>query len=336
MKAEKLPSGNWRVRVTVGKKDGKPVRRSITAKTRQEAMRMAALYEGPDTALEMSLAEACREYLDTRGKELSPSTVRGYLGTLRTCVDADPIGSVKIAKIKSPQLQAWISRIHGKAKTKRNHLGFVVTVLKYYIEGASYRVRIADEMQEELHVPTMDEVNRVLSICDEETRRAALLGIFGMRRGEICALAAEDLDRKNCLIRISKSVAKTDAGEWILKTPKTRSSVRWIEVTPAVMDMLPEDGPVVSVSPDQITNRFARAVRKAGVEHFRFHDLRAFFASVSVSSVVNASERTVQDLGGWATNNVLKRHYERSISDVKQKETARILSFFEKNLAVRG
>lgn len=335
MKAEKLPSGNWRVRVTVGRKDGKPVRRSFTAKTRQAAMRMAAMYEAPEYDAEMLLADACREYIEIRGPELSPSTVRGYLGTLRTCIDNDPIGSVKIGKLKTPTLQAWVSRIPGKAKTKRNHLGFVLTVVKFFNEKAVFRVKIADDMDEALYVPTMDEVNRVLTFCDEETKRAALLGVFGLRRGEICALTAEDLDRSSCLIRISKSLAKSDSGEWILKTPKTRSSVRWITIPPAVMALMPKKGPVVTASPDMITNRFARAVRRAGVNHFRFHDLRAFFASASVS-MIGASEKTVQDLGGWATNNVLKRHYERSISDVKQKETAKILSFFEKNLAVDG
>lgn len=336
MKAEKLPSGHWRVRVTVGRKDGKAVIKSFTGKTRQEALMMAAMYQGPENALELTLAEACREYLDSRGKELSPATVRGYMSTLRTYVEKDRLGAVKISRIKTPQLQAWVSRIPGRAKTRRNHLGFVVTVLKYFIEGATFRVRIADDLRDELHVPTMDDVNRVLECCDEETRRAALLGVFGMRRGEICALTADDLQRDRGLIRVSKALTKTDSGEWILKTPKTRSSVRWVSVPPAVMDLLPKEGPLISCSPDCITNRFANAVKRAGVEHFRFHDLRAFFASMSVSSFVNASERTVQDLGGWATNNVLKRHYERSISDLRKKDTEKIMGFFSDHLKIGG
>ena len=44
MKAKKLPSGNWRVRLYVGKEDGKPKYKSFTASTKKEAEFAAAQY----------------------------------------------------------------------------------------------------------------------------------------------------------------------------------------------------------------------------------------------------------------------------------------------------
>ena len=335
MKAERLPSGNWRVRVYLGQKNGKAVRKSVTGRTRQEALRKAGEYVVPEYDEDLTLEDACRSYLETRGPELSPATVRGYEGTLRRWVEKDPIGAVKLEKIKTPVLQAWVSRMGAKKKTKLNHLGFVEAVINYFIPSASFRVRVGDDMQEELYTPTFSEVNRVLSFCDPDTAKAMMLGIFGLRRGEICALTQEDLQRgERCFVRITKDVVKGPDGVWVVKVPKTRKSVRWVEIPPKVMDLLPKDGPVISCSPDCITNRFARAVRRAGVPHFRLHDLRAFFATVSVSPMVGASEKSVQNIGGWATNNILKSHYERTISDLQDLDAQKILRFFGERLSV--
>lgn len=334
MKAKKLPSGNWRVQVYLGKdENGKNIMKSVTAPTRQEAMMKAASYS-PAAYEGIRLEDACARFIEERGPELSPSTVRGYLGTLRTCIQGNRIANMLISKITTPELQSWVSGIKGSAKTKKNHLGFVQAVIRYYDPDKTFHVRIRETEKAELYTPTFDEVNLVLAVCDPETRRAALLGIFGMRRGEICALDASDLDRASCLVRISKAVAKTKSGEWVKKTPKTKSSVRWVEIPQEVMDELPLSGPVVSVSPDVITNRFVRAVRAAGVPHFRFHDLRSFFASVAVTSI-GISERTVQDLGGWKTNHVLKSHYERTMTDQKRKDTDALISYFSENLKLK-
>lgn len=338
MKPKRLPSGSWRVRIVIGHtKDGKPMMKSITAKRRQDVLRLANEFQRPDYDATMSLVDACRTYIRIRGPELSPSTVRGYMSTFRTYIQGDRLGQTQLGRIKTPQLQEWISRIPGKAKTKRNHLGFVITAIKFFNDKASFRVRIADEMEDELYTPTIDEIKAVLSYCDEETSRAILLGIFGLRRGEICALTAEDFERsERCLVRINKSLAKDDDGNWIVKAPKTRGSVRWVEIPPVVMAAMPEEGRVINVSPDVLSNRFVRAIKKAGVHKFRFHDLRAFFASISVSSAIGASEKTVQDIGGWKTANVLRRHYERTISAQREADTEKILEYFTKHLAAGG
>lgn len=335
MKPEKLASGSWRVRVYLGEVNGKRTWKSITARTRQEALRKAAVYD-PDEDVGIPLAEACRSYIEARGPELSPSTVRGYLGTLHTYIEPDPIGELSVSSIRTRHAQEWISRMPAgmSSKTKKNHLGFLTAVISYYTDGRRLRVRIARKDPQELHTPDAQEINRVLEAADQETRLAILLGIFGMRRGEICAITQQDLDRRKNLVQINKALAKDVTGAWLVKTPKTRSSVRWVQITPEVMAAIPKQDPIISCSPDCITNRFARAVQKAGVTPFRFHDLRSFFASIAVSSAIGASERTVMDIGGWKTPNVLKQHYERSISDQRQKDTEKILNYLSERVSV--
>lgn len=334
MKAEKLPSGNWRVQIYLGKDEkGKNIRRSATAKTKQEALLKAATYKPSTLDGAMTVQEACEEFLRIRGPELSPATVRGYKGTLEAHIKGHKIATFQAGRLTTPIVQEWVSQMASSSKTKKNHLGFLVAVIHFFDPDKSFRVKIRETEKKELYTPTLEEVNKVLKILDPETRLAAMLGVFGMRRGEICALEADDLDRKKNLVRINKALAKSDTGEWVVKLPKTKSSIRWVNIPAGLMVQLPQEGRLISCSPDCITNRFAKAVEKAGVPRFRFHDLRSFFASVAVTSL-GISERTVQDLGGWKTNNVLRRHYERSMTDQKRADVNTILDYFTAGLGL--
>ena len=319
MKAEKLPSGSWRIRVYLGKdENGKSITKSVTAKTKAEVFRKAAQYGVRIANADLRVGDACKQYLEIRGLELSPSTLRGYYGTYNRYIDQDRIAVIKLEDLKTPIVQEWVARFPREmsSKSKKNHLGFLLAVVSYFTDGEkTFKVKIRDATPPEMYVPTMDEVNKVLSVADPILKRAILLGLFGMRRGEICALEGRDVDRRRGLIRINKALAKGP-------------------VTAPVIDILPLEGRLVPILPDVVTLRFVKAVKRAGVPHFRFHDLRAFFASICVSSAIGAGELTVQQIGGWKTNNVLKRHYERTISDQRQKDTEKILAFFSDQLAI--
>lgn len=338
MKAEKLPSGSWRIRVYLGKdENGKSITKSVTAKTKAEVFRKAAQYGVRIANADLRVGDACQQYLEYRGLELSPSTLRGYYGTYNRYIEPDRIAVIKLEDLKTPTVQEWVARFPREmsSKSKKNHLGFLLAVVSYFTDGEkTFKVKIRDATPPDMYVPTMDEVNKVLSVADPILKRAILLGLFGMRRGEICALEGRDVDRRHGLIRINKALAKGPDGTWVTKAPKTRDSVRWVEVPAPVIDILPLEDRLVPILPDVVTLRFVKAVKRAGVPHFRFHDLRAFFASICVSSAIGAGELTVQQIGGWKTNNVLKRHYERTISDQRQKDTEKILAFFSDHLAI--
>lgn len=110
MKAEKLPSGNWRVQVYLGKtKEGKNIRKSITAPTKQEALRKAAIY-APSGFDDLRLEDACEQFIRERGPELSPATVRGYNGTFKKHVKKNRIANMLLSKITTPVLQSVFQR----------------------------------------------------------------------------------------------------------------------------------------------------------------------------------------------------------------------------------
>ena len=304
MKAEKLNSGKYRVKVYLGKIDGKKRWISVTAPTPHEAIKRASIYIEVDWT-QMTVEQACEKFLRLRGVHLSPATLRGYQGTFNKYIKKDLIGAVRLSSLTTAKIQSWLNEMKVARKTKINHLGFLTSVLSFVDCDKRFHVRVAEEEAKELHTPTAKEVNTVLDNLDPETHLAACFGCLGLRRGEICALTVDDIDRKALTVKVSKDTVKTSEGQWIIKPPKTQKSKRTIKIPPEILPLLPDEGRLIHCSPDCITNRFARKVKKTGVTPFRFHDLRSFSASAMLSSEVGVARSTAKAVHGQNARSTL-------------------------------
>ena len=330
MKAEKLPSGSWRVRVYVGKDaSGKAIRKSVTGRTKAEALRKAAVYEPVEDG-EKLLAEAAKEYMEMKEPVLSPTTFRGYMKIYRTRIENDPLGAVRLDKLTTPLIQRWVSNMarENSQKTVRNNYGLLTAILGMYLPDKRFRVTLPQKKPVQFYLPTADDLNAVLAVADPQLRLAILLGAAGMmRRGEIGALTADDVDFQRGIIYVNKSMAKNEAREWVIKQPKTNSSVRSFRLNKEYIDLMPREGRIVDINPDQITMRFNRALTKAGLPSFRFHDLRHYATSAADSSDVGAGVKTIQARGGWSNTSTPKGVYDHSMKEQEERDTARILEF---------
>ena len=123
------------------------------------------------------------------------------------------------------------------------------------------------------------------------------LGAFGMmRRGEISALKKSDF--KNNVIHVSKTMVLSPDNKWIVKAPKSYAGDRFVPVPQFVVDAfmaLPNDG--VNMTPNIITSRFEHVLNNAGIEHFRFHDLRHY--SASIQHALGIPDAYIMQAGGW-------------------------------------
>lgn len=109
----------------------------------------------------------------------------------------------------------------------------------------------------------------------------------GLRRGELLALLWTDLDTKKRTISVSKSVGRIN-GELKVTRPKTQNSVRTVVIPQQAVDLLLQehekhpDSPYMFPSPvtggmygpDCVGRIHQKLLKKAGIEHIRFHDLR--------------------------------------------------------------
>jgi integrase len=145
----------------------------------------------------------------------------------------------------------------------------------------------------------------------------------GMRQGELLALRWQDVDIEYAVVSIRRSLTR-NGGKVVFGEPKTKKSRRSICLTPQAVEALSshlkrqlrdmeilgdcyqDQGLVFAtntggpINPSNLRRRsFASLLKRAGLPHMRFHDLRHTCASLLLSRGVHP--KFVQELLGHAT-----------------------------------
>ena len=76
-----------------------------------------------------------------------------------------------------------------------------------------------------------------------------------------------------------------------------------------------------------ITDRFANLLKKAGLKHFRFHDLRHY--SASILHAMGIPDKYIMERGGWSTSSTLKTVYQHTMRGKNKEINNKINSYFE-------
>ena len=323
--ARKLPSGSWRCRVYVGEENGKKIYKSFTAGTKKQAEFMASQYlveDKPKTKSHsndmITFLDALDNYIEAKSNVLSPSTIAGYMGLRkRFALDHPYFSEKKVCNITQDDVQKLINTVASKKspKTVRNYHGLISSVLKPY---TTLNTTMPQKIEPELYIPSDDEIKKLLSAIENtEMEIPVLLGAFCMmRRGEICGLNY-DTDIKGTTIHIHHSLVIGTDNKWHLKAPKTKTSDRYIEVEPFIINKINEKGYVTNLNPNQITQRLRRIQTKHNIPYFRFHDLRHY--SASIRHALGIPDAYIMADGGWKSDHVLKSVYRHAMDNERSK-----------------
>ena len=116
-----------------------------------------------------------------------------------------------------------------------------------------------------------------------------------------------------------------------LKTTKTYNSNRVLPLPPYIktlIDAQPHKGDfIIPDSRRAINSRFDYYLKKNGIKHYRFHDLRHVNASVMLA--LNIPDKYAMRRMGHATNNMLKTVYQHTMSEKEQQVNAAVDNYFE-------
>jgi integrase len=158
---------------------------------------------------------------------------------------------------------------------------------------------------------TPDQETALLIALPDRYRPLILTAInTGMRRGELLRLRWADLDWFAGTIAIRET--KTDQPRHAPMNSLVQGVL--VELKESVKPKPSE--PVFDFYPRYLSRAFKRAVIKAKLAPFRFHDLRHCFASRLAR--LGANDRTLMEAGGWSSPAMLKRYVHLSPSNVWQ------------------
>lgn len=331
-KAKKLPSGNWRCRVSIGRgPDGKYKYKSFTASTKKEAEYMANLYlmEYVDDNDPM-FKRAADDYLYSRDAVISPSTLLNYEKIRRQ--HFEEWEDVRLSAITDKRAQEFINRLSRghKSKTVRNIYTLFSSIISYSCPNKSLRVKLPQKEQPTYHVPTDDQLRQMLDLASRDLKIAIMLAAFGpMRRGEVFAVEYEDITGN--VVHVHCDVVEGPDG-WVKKEiPKNTESDRYIDFPDEVIELIGDGyGRVLGFkTPTAITRAFERLRKKVGLNDVRFHDLRHYGASLM--HAIGVPDQYIMARGGWKTDTVLKSVYRNTLQDKQNEFTLKTNGYFSEN-----
>ena len=318
--------------------------------------------EAPRWNVRTTVNDAIQGWKDNGWEDLSPSTVRRYENMWMKHVHGS-IGNERLATLSPYDVEKYFRRLKadGLAEASVRQIRAVMhraCRLARKWSGGALPNPIADtelptwalDERDEVRAPSLDEVRTLIATADTfDPSFAAVLRLVaatGMRRGEVCALRWNDVDLSAGTVRISQSVVAAKGGA-ILKSPKTRASIRTVAVDPDTASILrrlqlaqrslamacgltlepesflfsSEPGGLVPPHPDAMSHTFATVRSKGKVAtDVHMHSLRHFHAT-ALDPVISEAQK--QTRLGWSTVK-MARHYTDSVPEEDRRAAAHV------------
>lgn len=304
-RAEKLPSGSWRIRVqkTV---DGKVLKKSITAPTRGEAEFLAEQWKNgvvDDSRPEnRTIRQLCEDYIELKRPILSPTTIVGYEKILRnyfTEYMEMKVGT--LTKVKLQQMIADEIKTGRSAKSVSNAWGLVSSALRMY--DYEFRVQLPERADKVVQVHSPDEIFPAIKGTDIEL--PCLLAMWcGLTTSEMRGARLSDV--RNGVLYINQVCVNVRGVDVYKANGKEEKRTRAIALPKYIQDLLPTEGEYIVTMPrNTIYHKFKRLF-----PDMTFHQLRHVFATTA--AMLNLPPKVVQEMGGWKTPHTMEKVYQHT------------------------
>ncbi|WP_407206846.1 tyrosine-type recombinase/integrase [Citrobacter sedlakii] len=334
-----LPGGK-RIKESLGTTDKRQAQ-ELHDKRKAELWRVDRLGDFPDVTFE----EACLRWIEEKSDKKSLDTDKGRMGFWLEHFEGVRLKDITEARIYSAvsrmhnrsNLEIWKARVDAARKkgkpdpvyvakpvttsTKAKHLALMKAILRAaerdwkWLEKAPV-IKIPTVRNKRVRWLEKDEAKRLIDECPEPLKSVVKFALAtGLRRSNIINLEWQQIDMQRRVAWVnpedSKSnraigVALNDTACKVLRDQignhhkfvfvHTKAGRRPDgSITPAVRKMRVDDG-----------RAWKSACKRAGIEDFRFHDLRHTWASWLIQSGVPLS--VLQEMGGWESIEMVRRY----------------------------
>ncbi|HEX3038201.1 MAG TPA: site-specific integrase [Oscillospiraceae bacterium] len=340
-KAKKLPSGNWRVRIFAGKdKEGKGIYKSFTDPDKKKVEFQAAEYavsrKRENSTENWSFDKALDKYLDSKSNLLSPATIRGYRILQRNCfalIKNEPLG--KLASNDLIQKQMNENAKAYSAKSITNQFGLITAVMNYHGFNIS-KVNLKPKEDKHILVPTKKDAEKIMVLLqtDPSIECQALLALTcSLRQSEIAALHARNISGKT--VDVHGARVPNEESKLVYKsTNKSKAGARKVTMPDYLAERIQEmckdlkpDDLIFNMTPGNVLKRFKKLLANNGLPPYTIHSLRHCFAAIMHAR--NVPDKYVMDMGGWSSDNVLKRVYQYTFEEETIKAKEEVNNYFD-------
>ena len=246
--------------------------------------------------------ELCDQYWELDGKHKRMKGLKNMIDIWKK-----GIGDVPLKELTQQELERFLNKRMERKKhspsTRNRHLAHLSSMFNkgkewgLATENPASRINPLREVGARMRFLVEGEITRLLKAASKKLRSLLITALHtGMRKGEIVNLKWPDVDFKNKIITVQES--KSGKKRMI---PMDETLYEALRVLPSRFKrgyIFPSP-----VKPDKpwydFRKRFESAKQKAGIDDFRFHDLRHTFASHLAMNGVDI--KTVQELLGHAS-----------------------------------
>lgn len=330
----KLPSGNWNCVVMVN-----GVRHSVTeddpAVCQAKAMAIqAGLMEKEEKKKPITLDEAISEYIKTKSKVLSPSTITGYEAVRRERFKGLMQRNVYSITKNDVQIAVNDECALVSPKTVKNAYGVIRPALSSFGVDVS-GVKLPQVVKRDRGYVQSDEIGRLIGeIRGDPCEIQILLALWlGMRRSEIMGLHWDCVDYEHGWLVIRRSLVLDKDNNYILRDgAKNRTSQRKVKCPEYILQKLKEkqgdrtSGPCFTNHPTRILKRLHLACKRTGITDSTVHGLRHTNAAVMRS--LGISDAHAMERGGWSDEHTYKMTYSYVFESTSEREDRIVDDFF--------
>lgn len=342
-KARQLSNGKWFIQLRLKQPDGTTKSIPVTEDTEKLCTATAAaikagIMKQKNKPEPMTLGDACDAYIAS-GYLLSPSTIAGYKRVRNNLFQG--VMGVKLASLTNDMLNREVANMVNEGKSWKyisNGIGLIRPALaKYYKDfeldikpPTNKRTKSREKKQAKKYaLPTDAEIQKILVAAQgKEIELPILLGVWlGMRMSEIRGLRYSDIEGNQ--MHICNVIVDDYDGKPAEKDTKSDAGDRWIEVPNYILSLIGSGQPdeyIVKLTGQAIYKRFSRLLKKNGIRHFRFHDLRCANAAAMIRLGIDS--KYAMEHNGWSTEHMYKQVYGYIMADQLAKESTRVNMYF--------
>jgi Site-specific recombinase XerD len=241
--SKKRADGRYAKQVTVGQKNGKPVKKTVYGKTIKELEK---------NYRELMLLVDRNVILDTQGFTLKELTDEWYRvkkqGKIRRNTECayssilkriEAIQTMKVKDVKRYNIESLISDIQkeGYSNTAQRVLKLLKDIFDYAVENdIVYKnpcMGLSVKHTEKVKRILTEDETKIIDTAQMPSRDKAfvyLLRYTGMRRGELFALSKQDIDKDTLTIHVHRTLIDNNGDPYIQDVTKTPAGDRYIPI----------------------------------------------------------------------------------------------------------